>query len=166
MLSSSLDTLLKTTSPQKLFAYDCVTLYIYFVKKDVTILFFILTDIQPDIRYLTSYWPFIRPNPYPVQPNRWWLRRKKNAIKKRKINYGGDFWHQYIVYTPLRLRQFVGGDHRWETSWWMSQGCRKFSSPRGDKIIFIWLWWRKQCEISALGRKSGKKEMDARPIHV
>ena len=30
MLSSSLDTLLKvfkTTSPQKLFAYDCVTLY-------------------------------------------------------------------------------------------------------------------------------------------
>ena len=31
MLSSSLDTLLKvnkTTSPQKLFAYDCVTLYI------------------------------------------------------------------------------------------------------------------------------------------
>ena len=32
MLSSFLDTLLKvskTTSPQKLFAYDCVTLYVY-----------------------------------------------------------------------------------------------------------------------------------------
>ena len=34
MLSSSLDTLLKvskTKSPQKLFAYDCVTLYVYFI---------------------------------------------------------------------------------------------------------------------------------------
>ena len=33
MLSSSLDTLLKvskTTSPKKLFAYNCVTLYVYF----------------------------------------------------------------------------------------------------------------------------------------
>ena len=36
MLSSSLDTLLKvskTTSHQKLFAYDCVTLYVYSVKQ-------------------------------------------------------------------------------------------------------------------------------------
>ena len=37
MLSLSLDTLLKvskTTSPQKLFAYDCVTLYIFRVGLD------------------------------------------------------------------------------------------------------------------------------------
>ena len=36
MLSSSLDTLLKvskTTSPQKLFAYDCLTLYVMNVAK-------------------------------------------------------------------------------------------------------------------------------------
>ena len=39
MLSSSLDTLLKvskTTYPQKLFTYDCVTLYLIFLYTNLT----------------------------------------------------------------------------------------------------------------------------------
>ena len=56
MLSSSLDTLLKvakTTSPQKLFDYDCVTLYVTIKKtffKYFTIKYFIYT-----IKYLLIF---------------------------------------------------------------------------------------------------------------
>ena len=59
MLSSSLDTLLKlskTTSPQKLLAYDCVTLYIKSFKcfKQLSALYLIQMNINIYHNCLTS----------------------------------------------------------------------------------------------------------------